>query len=106
MDTVNHLGETLGEIYEEFNPVSEKGARVFGYCFGFRPVVAGGAGVYAWCQYSTQSVDGFADFGKRQPSQKFESVAAARAWFRHTMAERIEANRAKWTRDGHRVVSK
>ena len=98
--------ETLGEVYEEFLPVSEKGGRVFGYCFGFRPVVDGGAGVYAWCQYSAQSVHGFTDFGARQRSQKFDHVAAARGWFKRTMAERIEANRANWTRNGHRIVSR
>jgi hypothetical protein len=106
MLVVNNLGETLDEIYEEFHPVSEKGGRVFGYCFGFRAVVAGGSGVYAWCQYSVRSLDGFKDFGTRQRSQKFENVAAARAWFRSTMAERIEANGANWARRGHRVAGK
>lgn len=105
MQTINHLGETLGEACETFHPVSEKQGRVFGYAFGFRHILEGGAGVYAWCQYSVSGRDGFDSFGRYQGSQKFENIEQAREWFIQTKAARIEQNRAKWLRDGHRIVN-
>lgn len=97
-------GQTLSEAFEQFHRVSEQRGTVFGYAFGFKTVIAGGTGVWAWCQYSRETKHGFENFGKVQPSQKFDTIEQARAWFKRTMAERIKANREKWTRDGHRVV--
>lgn len=97
-------GQELGEVYEEFNPVSEKKGDVFGYVFGVREIKSGTVGVWAWCQYSRKTKHGFESFGKIQRSRYFGSFEQASAWFKSTAQARIRANRIKWARDGHRVI--
>lgn len=96
--------QVFGEVFEEFNPVSEKDGQVYGYAFGVREIKEGGTGVWAWCQYSRQTRGGFEAFGKIQRSQHFDSFEQASAWFKATAQSRIRANRIKWARDGHRVI--
>lgn len=92
----------FSEVTETFHPVSECRGVVYGYTFGYR--LDQGGVVYAWCQYSRRNRRGFETFGAIQPSETFDTLDQARAWFKGTAAHRVEQNRDKWTRNGHRVV--
>lgn len=72
--------EQLGEIVEQFiRTEQDKAGRVFGYIVGLREVLSTGE-CYAWVQRAVEIKHDFKDFGPRQRSKKFPSVAAARAW--------------------------
>lgn len=100
--------ETYGELYQEFKAtdVDAKG-RVFGYIFAVRDVMVNGVvtEVATWVQRGIQTKFGFEEFGTRNSkTHRVNDTKAARAIANRTIAERIEANRAKWTREKHKII--
>ena len=83
--------EQLGEIFEQFLPSdTDSKGRSFGYVVGLREILESGE-CYAWVQRAIQTEDGFEDFGRSQPSKKFPSLQAAKAWAFSTARERAAA---------------
>lgn len=100
--------ETYGEVYQEFKATDvNRAGRVFGYIFAVRDVMVDGVvvGVATWVQRGVQTKFGFDEFGARNSStDRVADTKAARAIATSKIAERIEANRASWQRNGHRVI--
>lgn len=100
--------ETYGEVYQEFKATDVDGkGRVFGYIFAVRDVMVNGVvvEVATWVQRGVQTKLGFDEFGARNSkTHRVNDVKAARAIANRTIAERIEANRASWQRNGHHVI--
>ena len=85
--------EQMGEIVEQFiRTEQDKAGRVFGYIVGLREVLSTGE-CYAWVQRAIEVKHGFKDFGPRQRSKKFPSVAAARSWAFATAKERAASRK-------------
>ena len=100
--------ETYGEVYQEFKPTDvTKAGRVFGYIFAVRDVLVDGVvtGVATWVQRGVQTKQGFDEFGtKNSTTDRVADIKAARAIANRKISDRIEANRASWLRNGHRVI--
>jgi hypothetical protein len=100
--------ETYGEVYQEFKPTDvTKAGRVFGYIFAVRDVMVDGVvtGVATWVQRGVQTKFGFDEFGtKNSATYRVADAKAARAIANRKISERIEANRASWQRNGHKVI--
>jgi len=100
--------ETYGEVYQEFKATDvTKAGRVFGYIFAVRDVLVDGVvtGVATWVQRGVQTKFGFDEFGTRSNAvDRGADIKTARALANRKIADRIETNRASWSRNGHTII--
>ena len=78
----------MSEIFETFmrsGKVDSKGRHI-GYIVGLREM---DDGVYAWVQNGRSTPNDFIDFGVRQRSRRFDSMAQATKWAYATAKQRI-----------------
>lgn len=100
--------ETYGEVYQEFKATDiDRKGRVFGYIFAARDVFVNGkvVEVATWVQRGLQTKLGFEEFGaQNSKTNRVANFKQARVTANRAIAERVEANRDNWQRNGHRII--